>query len=293
MVLAPAPPAKPTNEPAPRPLAYQQAITQPKPAAKEPGDGPKPDIGAFDTVTTDAKPESLPATGSVTPPAMPDLPPEEGSDTPQGTAALSDEGADTQGADQDVAAFPGGEPAPYDGVPPEPGEAGADQWGTDGAEQWDDERSGPWAHGSPQADPYGTQADPYGGDPNGPPQAGQFDGEQPTEWANEATEEWVQVILSGAAMRAAAADDAPMLFAFPYGRNLKVVSRYEGWVEVTDPQSAATGWMQAHNLAPTAGNRQPYGQSEAYYEDEPRRGGWIKRNTGGFADMINRALGGF
>ena len=66
----------------------------------------------------------------------------------------------------------------------------------------------------------------------------------------EEPQEWVQVLVSGAGMHGAASDDAPMLFAFPYGRVLRVVSRYEGWVEVTDPQSAATGWMQAHLLAP-------------------------------------------
>ena len=53
------------------------------------------------------------------------------------------------------------------------------------------------------------------------------------------------VLVSGAGMRATATDDAPMLFAFPYGRNLRVVSHYGNWVEVTDPKSAATGWMKA------------------------------------------------
>ena len=84
-----------------------------------------------------------------------------------------------------------------------------------------------------------------------------------------------------------------MLFAFPYGRNLKVISRFESWVEVTDPKSSATGWMQAHALAPSAANQQQaYGQNDAYYEEQPRRReGFFKR--GGFADMINRAFGGF
>ena len=52
------------------------------------------------------------------------------------------------------------------------------------------------------------------------------------------------MLASGAGMRATAADEAPMLFAFPYGRNLRVVSHYQDWVEVTDPKSAATGWMR-------------------------------------------------
>lgn len=109
-------------------------------------------------------------------------------------------------------------------------------------------------------------------------------------------QEWVQVLVSGAGMHGAASEDAPALFAFPYGRALRVVSRYEGWVEVTDPQSAATGWMKAQYLAliATPGAQQ---ETEAMYEDEqPRRRGWFRRNGGGggggFADMINRALGG-
>ena len=126
------------------------------------------------------------------------------------------------------------------------------------------------------------------------PQAGQYGDQESTEWADQNTEEWVEVIVSGAGMRSTAADDAPMLFAFPYGRNLKVVSRFEGWVEVTDPQSAATGWMQAHALAPSTGNRGRPSQSQAYYDDQSQQGqgGWLRRNADGFGSMINRALGG-
>ena len=108
-------------------------------------------------------------------------------------------------------------------------------------------------------------------------------------------QEWVQVLVSGAGMHGAASEDAPALFAFPYGRTLRVVSRYEGWVEVTDPQSAATGWMKAQYLAPVAAPGTPQ-QSDAWYEDQqPQRRGWFRRNgggVGGLADMINRALGG-
>ena len=73
---------------------------------------------------------------------------------------------------------------------------------------------------------------------------------------DEEPQEWVQVLVSGAGMHGAASEDAPALFAFPYGRNLRVVSRYEGWVEVTDPQSAATGWMKAQYLC---ADRRPAG----------------------------------
>ena len=139
-----------------------------------------------------------------------------------------------------------------------------------------------------QRDPYAAQRDPYAAqrDPNGPPpQAGQ--------WDDQNAEQWVEVIISGAPMRSKASEEAPMLFAFPYGRSLKVVSRNEGWVEVTDPKSAAKGWMQAHALAPSrAPGQQPYGQNEAYYEEQPRQKRGIFGGGGGFADMINRALGG-
>ena len=229
---------------------------------------------------------------------------------------------------QDMAALPDGqEAAPYDGVPPLPGEEGAasDQYGTDGGEQWGDERGGPYADGPPQVDVYGrprhgafrrpptATADPYGvrlmasnglmairataikAIPTGrrTPTNGMVD--DSTQGADQNGEEWVDVMVSGAAMRATASDDAPMLFAFPYGRNLKVVSRYEGWVEVTDPKSGATGWMQAGVLAPSAANRDPYGQNQAYYDDAPRRGrrgGWLERNADEFSNMLNRAFGG-
>ncbi len=105
-------------------------------------------------------------------------------------------------------------------------------------------------------------------------------------------EEWVIVLVSGAGMRATAADDAPMLFAFPYGRNLRVVSHYGDWVEVTDPKSAATGWMKEAEVSPIAPPGAGPPQTEAYDEQQQGQGGWFRRRHGGIADMINRALGG-
>jgi len=93
-------------------------------------------------------------------------------------------------------------------------------------------------------------------------------------------------------MRSSAADDAPSLFAFPYGRNLRVISRDGEWAQVTDPQSSATGWMKLQNLAPTGAPGQGYQQPQydAYYEQPPQRRRGLF--NGGFADMINRAFGG-
>jgi hypothetical protein len=139
-----------------------------------------------------------------------------------------------------------------------------------------------------QGDPYAAQQDPYAAqrDPYGQPQQG-------AQWADPNAEQWVQVIISGAPMRATASEEAPMLFAFPYGRSLKVVSRNDSWVEVTDPKSAATGWMQAHVVAPSsAPGQQPYAQNEAYYEEQQPKEKRGIFGGGGFADMINRALGG-
>jgi hypothetical protein len=145
-------------------------------------------------------------------------------------------------------------------------------------------------------DPMAEQPGAYG-DPSGRSAALPEDEMDPNAWPGgpeEEPQEWVQVRVSGAGMHGAASDAAPMLFAFPSGRVLRVVSRYEGWVEVTDPQSAATGWMQAHYLAPVAAPGTQY-ENEAMYEDEDprRRRGWLRRNGGGFVDMLNRALGGF
>jgi len=178
----------------------------------------------------------------------------------------------------------------------------------DSADQSDPAAQLPWQHAGrpdPAMPGQGAEApDPMaalpgeGADPSDPMAAPPADGAEPYD-PNAAlpgepgsAEEWVQVLVSGAGMQSAAADDAPMLFAFPYGRNLRVVSRYEGWVEVTDPQSAATGWMKAQYLAPVAAPGAPQ-QTESYYDDEPQeRRGWFRRRPGGLADMINRALGG-
>jgi Bacterial SH3 domain len=138
-------------------------------------------------------------------------------------------------------------------------------------------------------DPYAQQQVPYGGQPNagqpvpyGQPQQGQ--------WAGQPGEEWVQVIGSGTGMRSTASIDAPILFAFPYGRQLKVVSRNDDWVEVSDPSTSTKGWMPAHALAPSAGPN-AYNYNQQAYEEQPQeRRGLFRR--GGFADMINRAFGG-
>jgi hypothetical protein len=65
-------------------------------------------------------------------------------------------------------------------------------------------------------------------------------------------------------------------------------------VEVTDPQSAATGWMKAEYLAPTAAPGTPQEAEQTYDDDEPRWRSrrWLRRHGGGLGDLIGRALGG-
>jgi len=257
-----------SSEPPSRLLPYEQQI------ARAPAPTAAPEAGA---------PQEQP-----TAPAEATAPEPGPQESPEATALPSDAPSDEAAASDTTA------------LPPD-----------EGADQSDPASQLPWQHagrpdpampgeGAEAPDPMaslpGEGADPY--DPYDPMAGPPADGAEPSD-PNAAlpgepgsADEWVQVLVSGAGMQSAAADDAPLLFAFPYGRNLRVVSRYEGWVEVTDPQSAATGWMKAQYLAPVAAPGAPQ-QGEAYYDDEPQgRRGWFRRRPGGLADMINRALGG-
>lgn len=334
-ILEPAPSAKQKAEvQKARPLAYQLALAErdAKAGGDTKDESPKKaDIPPFETVTS-STPETTPQDAGL--PALPSdegmgAPQDitallhEGADTQDGLPDWPGQGDPSRGdpsqGDPSLGVPPQGDPsqdfAALPGEGQRPGQPGAEQWGDDGRP--------PWAYGPPsQAREYGAPpqdgrygpppeagryppppgyvsprgpVDAYAPAPGAPPQAGQYGGQESTEWADQNTEEWVEVIVTGAGMRSTAADDAPMLFAFPYGRNLKVVSRFENWVEVTDPQSSATGWMQAHALAPSSGNRPGYGQGQAYYDDQPQQeqgGGWLRRNADGFGGMINRAFGG-
>ena len=110
-----------------------------------------------------------------------------------------------------------------------------------------------------------------------------------TEERAIAEPELVQVMVSGAEMRSEATDEAPLLFAFPYGRTLQVASRGEGWVEVTDPKSGATGWMKAAYLAAP---RYTALQQTAPAFEPPWRRRWMRRQRRGVSDFFERAFGG-
>jgi hypothetical protein len=332
MVLNSAPIEKPKTEAqVKRSLAYEQAISQPREddtdekIADEKDAGNK-DIPDFETVTEEAAPQS-----AGDPPAIQDIPSDGDAGAAQDLASLPDESADAQdpaavpplpgapGADQwatDGAEQWGDERQPADpyagqGDPyAPPGDQYARQDDPYGPPQGDPYREDdPYdpsvarQYGQPQADPYAQDPyaqpqgdpyaqDPYAQDPYGAPSQQPWNGQGQAQGPDQNGEQWVQVIGSGTGMRATASEEAPILFAFPYGRQLKVVSRNAEWVEVMDPKSSTAGWMQAYTLGPSRPPGQaPYGQTEAYYDEQPQeRPGLFRR--GGFADMINRALGG-
>jgi hypothetical protein len=328
------PAERPVKAEAPtRSLAYENAIARTSEPAQANGDAAQPETtsAAPNVAVADPKPEPNSAPKAEPAPAAQGtgnaatgedaaMPPSEDEEAAADEdAPQADEQTDQQGyeplpwqqhaarpdaAQPDYGAMPGQDANGYgeDGQPQGEhpyGQANADPYGQPPADPYQQGNADPYGapprdpyaqgsadpYGQPPADPYGDQANadpnavPYGNAPQGPSQNG---------------EEWVQVQISGSAMRSAASDDAPMLFAFPYGRNLRVVSRYGDWVEVADPKSAATGWMKAATVAPSAGPAPP-GYEQAYdpsqdYQDEQRK----RRRlfNGGFADMINRAFGG-
>jgi hypothetical protein len=268
VVTPPAPTVKRAESgPATRTLAYQEKIARTAEETKEvvpevPAPAPAASQSAASAPAASQAAAPAPAQGAQAP-----LPPETATGAP----------AEAQGSTE-MAALPPGEDEPSD----------------PNALPWQRQRAPNAPPGmeaeadAPMPPPPGAYDEPY--DPNGP-QAGLPEEVDPNGLPEEEPQEWVQVLVSGASMHGAASDDAPMLFAFPYGRVLRVVSRYEGWVEVTDPQSAATGWMQAHLLAPARPPGPP--GVDAMYGEEPReRPNWLERQGDGFADMITRALGG-
>ncbi len=260
MVIGPAPAIKRAGGEAPsRSLAYEEKIVRAAEGAKEQQPAPQAPVPA----QTTAPAENPQPAATPKPEAQPSAP-EHGA-TEMAALPPAEEPGET-----DPNALPWQQAAP----PGPPGPPGmADEAPDPMAEQ-------PGEYGDPQ-DPMaalpGEEADPNAW-PGGP---------------EEEPQEWVQVLVSGAGMHGTASEDAPMLFAFPSGRVLRVVSRYEGWVEVTDPHSAATGWMPAHYLAPVPPPGTPYGAEAMYGEEDPRlRRGWWRRSGGGLFDMLNRALGG-
>ena len=57
------------------------------------------------------------------------------------------------------------------------------------------------------------------------------------------------VISQPTVVRSAPAEDAPMLYAFPKGRELRIVSRDDEFVRIEDVRSGADGWVGKSALA--------------------------------------------
>jgi hypothetical protein len=68
--------------------------------------------------------------------------------------------------------------------------------------------------------------------------------------------ETVKVARPGAKVLSGPSDEATMLFGFPEGRELLVLSRESGWVQIMDPESKQAGWIAENSLAPAAAEEQ-------------------------------------
>jgi hypothetical protein len=72
---------------------------------------------------------------------------------------------------------------------------------------------------------------------------------------SEQRNELVKVAGNAAVVRSEPAASAPMLFAYPVGRPLRVVERHAGFARVEDLRSGQLGWIEETALAPnTAGH---------------------------------------
>ena len=273
IVTPPTPIIKPVASDTPsRTLAYQQQIAQPKPEAEQQAAVPAQTAAAKPAPAQAAPAKSAPAPKPEAAAPSPANRPQQAQ--PHDMAALP---PDDEGEAYDPDALPWQQRS---GNPYDPGMQAEDDYpGMPGEDGYAPGPTGAWPGGG------GYPPQP-GGYPSQPGAAWPGEDADPNAWPpQEAPQEFVQVLVSGAGMHGMASETAPMVFAFPSGRTLRVISRYGNWVEVTDPQSATTGWMKAQYLAPVAQPR-PYQEAQPWYgEEEPRRrrrGGWFKRTFGGF-----------
>jgi uncharacterized protein YraI len=89
-------------------------------------------------------------------------------------------------------------------------------------------------------------------------------GETP-EWFDETA-----VAAEPALVRSGPSDAAPMLYAFPAGRTMRVIERQDGFAAVQDVRSGARGWIAtealASNLMTAATNKSPRADRHAKAE---------------------------
>jgi hypothetical protein len=62
----------------------------------------------------------------------------------------------------------------------------------------------------------------------------------------------IQVTTRLSSIHGSPSASAPVLYAFPAGRQLRVVSREAGFARIEDVQSGATGWVDERLLAPSS-----------------------------------------
>ena len=125
--------------------------------------------------------------------------------------------------------------------------------------------------------------------------------------------EVVRVADSAAEVRAGPSAEAAMLFGFPYGRQLRVLSREAGFAEVVDLGSKQTGWIAESALSedgeliasPQRGRRDaPYAATASSGEaalpwdenmraEKPRKKARQARRSGFFGRAIRRGLGSY
>ena len=124
--------------------------------------------------------------------------------------------------------------------------------------------------------------------------------------------EVVRVADSAAEVRAGPYAEAAMLFGFPYGRQLRVLSREAGFAEVVDLGSKQTGWIAESALSADGeqasrqrGRRDaPYAATASSGEaalpwdenmraEKPRKKARQARRSGFFGRAIRRGLGSY
>jgi SH3-like domain-containing protein len=139
--------------------------------------------------------------------------------------------------------------------------------------------------------------------------------------------ERVKVSQSAATVRAGPSSESTMLFGFPYGRELRVMSREQGWVQIMDPGSKQVGWVEESAVTPSGAEQQQEAANQApqrasrgapaygspMFKDPKMAGAWVPldedvgtpvamenpvrprkwRRGGRFAGALRRAFGGF
>lgn len=129
----------------------------------------------------------------------------------------------------------------------------------------------------------------------------------------------MQVSDSAATVRSGPSGDAAMLFGFPRGRELRLLSREPGWAELMDVRSKQVGWIAESSLQEpgqqtATSSRQRNGRGAyADAQEAAEQGGRLpwdqdrasgtggstheaaqigSRRKGVFADTLRRAFGG-